>query len=136
MKIKATYFFIYLGLGYLTLHYPIQAQTMLEKANWLYEDHNYVEAAHEFQQIHDKIKKPELKAEVLYKIGICYYQQWKLTEAAKWLNQAIEAGYRSGDAFIKLGILLFTTEITKPPRLIICKALTPIVSVLFCWNPA
>lgn len=103
MKGKTFPFFSYVVIGFVILHYPSQGQTILEKANWLFEDHHYVEAANEYQQIYDKIKKPELKAEVLYKIGFCYYYQWKLTDAAKWLNQAIEAGFRGGDAFVKLG---------------------------------
>lgn len=100
----------YLGFlvlsGFLGSAALISAQTILERANWYFEDKNYVEAIKEYQQVYDKIKKPELKAEVLYRIGICYYYQWNYPEAIKWLNQAVEAGFKKGDAFLKLGDMM------------------------------
>ncbi|MCS6978691.1 MAG: OmpA family protein [Flavobacteriales bacterium] len=90
----------------LTLWQASWGQTILERADWFFEDKNYVQAAKEYQQVFDKIKKPELKAEVLYRIGVSYFHQWNFPEAQKWLNQAVEAGCRKGDAFVKLGDML------------------------------
>lgn len=84
----------------------LYAQTPLEKAEYLYEDRNYTEAALSYEKLVEKIKKPELKANTYAKIGNCYYYQQKFQEAKQWYQKAVQANATLGNAFLKYGDLL------------------------------
>lgn len=79
------------------------AQTPLENAGYLYEDKNYTDAAAAYQEVVEKIKKPELKSEVYAKIGHCYYYTQNFAEAEKWYKKAADGGYVSGEFFLRYG---------------------------------
>lgn len=79
------------------------AQTPLENAGYLFEDKNYTDAAVAYQEVVEKVKKPELKSEIYAKIGHCYYYTQNFQEAEKWYKKAAEGGYSSGEFFLRYG---------------------------------
>lgn len=81
----------------------VMAQTPLENAGYLFEDKNYTDAATAYKAQVEKIKKPELKAEVYAKIGECYYQTQNYKEAEEWFKKAADGGYSSGTFFLHYG---------------------------------
>lgn len=96
---------VYIYILFLCLSTVASAQTPLENAGYLYEDKNYVDAAKAYEAVVEKIKNPNLKAEVYAKIGNAYYFTQDYKNAEEWYKRAIEDGYKSGDVYMHYGVI-------------------------------
>ncbi len=65
-----------------------QINKMLEKANYLFEQQEFYNAATLYEQVFDKIKSNVEKANVAEKIGDCYYSFANYQNSMKWYNTA------------------------------------------------
>jgi outer membrane protein OmpA-like peptidoglycan-associated protein len=79
------------------------SQTKLEKAGYLYEDKNYMEASLAYQKLVEKIKKPAQRGEIYAKIGNCYYYAHNYTEAANWFQKAADLDVKNAGMYMNFG---------------------------------
>lgn len=81
----------------------LPAQTPLEKADWKYEDKNYVDAAAEYEKLVAKINAPEAKAQVMFRLGNCYYHLNDYAHAQQWFQQSVDANATNAELFVNYG---------------------------------
>lgn len=65
-----------------------QVHKILEKANYLYEQNEFYNAAAMYEQVFDKISSITEKADIAEKIGDCYYAFANYSKSINWYNTA------------------------------------------------
>ena len=65
-----------------------QVNKILEKANYLYEQNEFYNAATMYEQVFDKINSITEKANIAEKIGDCYYAFANYSKSINWYNTA------------------------------------------------
>jgi len=79
------------------------AQTAVEKADWKYEDKNYLDAAADYEKLITKINAADARAQMAFRLGNCYFYMNDYANAQKWFQQAADANATNGELFVNFG---------------------------------